>query len=87
DRAQRIHQLASLLRMLPLPNYTLLRALISHLVRVVQNAGKTRMTVRNMGIVFSPTLGIPAGVVTLMMAEFAIVFDWSGIEGTARPPP
>ena len=33
------------------------------------------MTMRNVGMVFSPTLGIPAGVVVLMLAEFNCVFN------------
>ena len=32
------------------------------------------MSVRNIGIVFSPTLGIPAGVFTLLLAEFQAIF-------------
>jgi RalA-binding protein 1 len=41
----------------------------------VQNAAVNKMTVRNVGIVFSPTLGIPAGVFSLMLGEFTRVFD------------
>ena len=39
------------------------------------------MTMRNVGIVFSPTLGIPAGVFSLMLGEFNRVFnvDESGV--------
>jgi RalA-binding protein 1 len=33
------------------------------------------MTMRNVGIVFSPTLGIPAGVFSLMLGEFTRVFS------------
>jgi RalA-binding protein 1 len=33
------------------------------------------MTMRNVGIVFSPTLAIPAGVFSLMLAEFNRVFN------------
>lgn len=33
------------------------------------------MTMRNVGIVFSPTLGIPAGVFSLMLNEFNRVFS------------
>lgn len=33
------------------------------------------MTMRNVGIVFSPTLGIPAGVFSLMLGEFNRVFN------------
>jgi len=34
-----------------------------------------KMTMRNVGIVFSPTLGIPAGVFSLMLGEFNRVFN------------
>lgn len=33
---------------------------------------------RNVGIVFSPTLGIPAGVFSLMLGEFNRVFNVNG---------
>lgn len=33
------------------------------------------MTMRNVGIVFSPTLQIPAGVFSLMLGEFNLVFN------------
>ena len=33
---------------------------------------------RNVGIVFSPTLGIPAGVFSLMLGEFNRVFNVDG---------
>lgn len=36
------------------------------------------MTMRNVGIVFSPTLGIPAGVFSLMLGEFKRVFNVDG---------
>jgi RalA-binding protein 1 len=36
------------------------------------------MTMRNVGIVFSPTLGIPAGVFSLMLGEFNRVFNVDG---------
>jgi len=61
--------------MLPLANYSLLRALTAHLILIVQNANINKMTMRNVGIVFSPTLGIPAGVFSLMLGEFNRVFN------------
>ena len=61
--------------MLPLANYSLLRALTAHLILVVQNSSVNKMTIRNVGIVFSPTLGIPAGVFSLMLGEFNRVFN------------
>ena len=39
------------------------------------------MTMRNVGIVFSPTLGIPAGVFSLMLGEFNRVFNVDANDG------
>jgi len=75
DPQERINELASLISQLPLANYSLLRALTAHLIRIVQNANENKMTMRNVGIVFSPTLGIPAGVFSLMLGEFDRVFN------------
>ncbi|CAG8556213.1 10285_t:CDS:2 [Cetraspora pellucida] len=83
DRRDRINELGRLVSSLPLANYTLLRALTGHLIRVVQNSEINKMTVRNIGIVFSPTLGIPAGVFSLFMAEFDYIFTNSN--GVAAP--
>ncbi|RKP13272.1 Rho GTPase activation protein, partial [Piptocephalis cylindrospora] len=71
---ERVNELGRLVSELPLPNYTLLRALISHLLRVVSNASINKMTASNVGIVFSPTLNLPAGLFHLLMAEFDYVF-------------
>ncbi|KAF7728433.1 hypothetical protein EC973_006113 [Apophysomyces ossiformis] len=74
DRQERITELGRLVSMLPLANYTLLRALSSHLIRIVQNAEINKMNMRNVGIVFSATLGIPAGIFSLFLTEFDYVF-------------
>ncbi|KAI9288288.1 hypothetical protein BC943DRAFT_318154 [Umbelopsis sp. AD052] len=74
DRRDRVNELGRLVSMLPLPNYTLLRALTAHLIRVVQNSDVNKMTMRNVGIVFSPTLGIPAGIFNLFLSEFDYIF-------------
>ncbi|KAG9083901.1 hypothetical protein FS749_005645 [Ceratobasidium sp. UAMH 11750] len=46
------------------------------------------MTMRNVGIVFSPTLGIPAGVFSLMLNEFNHVFsvEAESSQSDAVPP-
>ncbi|KAF8633253.1 hypothetical protein AX15_001445 [Amanita polypyramis BW_CC] len=75
DPQERIRELSGLIAALPLPNYTLLRALTAHLILIVQNSAVNKMTMRNVGIVFSPTLGIPAGVFSLMLGEFNRVFN------------
>ncbi|KAI8142677.1 hypothetical protein BJV82DRAFT_713799 [Fennellomyces sp. T-0311] len=84
DRRERINELGRLVSMLPLQNYTLLRTLSAHLIRVVQNAGTNKMTMRNVGIVFSATLGIPTGIFSLLLTEFDYIF-WTN-DGTAPPP-
>lgn len=80
DTQERIKELSSLISQLPLANYSLLRALTAHLILIVQNSNVNKMTMRNVGIVFSPTLGIPAGVFSLMLGEFNRVFNVDELE-------
>lgn len=75
----RIKELARLMSQLPVPNYSLLRAMSAHLIRIVQHAQVNKMTIRNVGIVFSPTLSIPAGIFSMMLADFERVFNVNGI--------
>jgi RalA-binding protein 1 len=75
DPQERIKELSQLIASLPIANYSLLRALTAHLILIVQNSAVNKMTMRNVGIVFSPTLGIPAGVFSLMLGEFNRVFN------------
>ncbi|KAJ1959664.1 Rho GTPase activating protein, partial [Dipsacomyces acuminosporus] len=84
DRRDRIDELGRLVSLLPLANYTLLRALTAHLIRVVQKASLNKMTLRNIGIVFSPSLGIPVGVFSLLMVEFEYIF-WVNDSGAPEP--
>ncbi|KAJ1949586.1 Rho GTPase activating protein, partial [Dispira parvispora] len=86
DRRSRVKELGRLVSILPLPNYTLLRALTAHLIRIVRKAEINKMTLRNVGIVFSPSLGIPAGVFNLLILEFKYVF-WVNDEGVPQPRP
>lgn len=83
DPQERIKELSHLISSLPVANYSLLRALTAHLILIVQNANINKMTMRNVGIVFSPTLGIPAGVFSLMLGEFKRVFN---VDGTLDEP-
>lgn len=87
DRRERIHELGRLVSLLPLANYTLLRTLSVHLIRVVQNAGQNKMTMRNVGIVFSATLGIPTGILHLLLAEFDYIFWTSDGNSNSNNPP
>ena len=84
NQEERIQELAYLVSQLPSPNYGLLRALTAHLILIVQNSNINKMTMRNVGIVFSPTLGIPAGVFGLLLGEFERVFN---VDGAAEDAP
>lgn len=84
DAQERIKELSQLISALPLVNYSLLRALTAHLILIVQNSNVNKMTMRNVGIVFSPTLGIPAGVFSLMLGEFNRVFNVDAADGSVR---
>lgn len=79
-----MNELGRLVSVLPLSNYTLLRALTAHLIRVVQHSDINKMTMRNVSIVFSPTLGIPATIFNLFMSEFEYIF-WTTEDGDAAP--
>jgi len=81
---ERIHELSYLIASLPIANYSLLRALTAHLILIVQNSAVNKMTMRNVGIVFSPTLGIPAGVFSLMLGEFNRVFNVDAVDGVTE---
>lgn len=64
-----------LVHRLPKVNFALLRALSEYLLEVTENAGKNKMSVRNMGIVFSPTVNIPTPVFNLLLSEFDAIFE------------
>ncbi|EGG07573.1 uncharacterized protein MELLADRAFT_85394 [Melampsora larici-populina 98AG31] len=83
QRSDKVNELGRLCAELPLPNYTLLRFLSAHLIHIVQNEKVNKMSMRNVGIVFSPTLGMPAPLFALLLKEFDLVFN---IEGDNRAP-
>ncbi|KAI8067908.1 hypothetical protein BC940DRAFT_354536 [Gongronella butleri] len=88
DRQFRTEELGRLVSLLPLSNYTLLRTLSAHLIRIVQNSGVNKMTLRNIGIVFSATLGIPAAIFNQFLSEFDYVFFTKvDAAGNQIPPP
>jgi len=53
--------------------------LISFLIRIINHADSNKMTVRNVGIVFSPTLNIPAPVFAMFLQNYEPIF---GIDPT-----
>jgi RalA-binding protein 1 len=74
ERRDRINELGGLIAQLPIANYTLLRFLTAHLIHIVQNEKVNKMSLRNVGIVFSPTLAVPATLFSLFLTEFDALF-------------
>ncbi|UNI21018.1 Rho GTPase activating protein, variant 2 [Purpureocillium takamizusanense] len=74
DRKEKITTLAELARRLPQANATLLKYLISFLIKIINNADMNKMNVRNVGIVFSPTLNIPAPVFAMFLQNYEAIF-------------
>ena len=75
DKQQKIFAFNTLVRQLPRVNFSLLRTLSEYLLEVVQNSDRNKMSVKNVGIVFSPTLNIPAPVFALFLTEFDAIFN------------
>ncbi|KAK3996451.1 putative GTPase-activating protein [Cladorrhinum sp. PSN332] len=76
---EKIPALAELVERLPQANAALLKYLISFLIKIIDNASVNKMTVRNVGIVFSPTLNIPAPIFATFLQSFKPIF---GIDAT-----
>ncbi|CAN8099187.1 unnamed protein product [Discula destructiva] len=74
---EKIAALRDLVARLPLANLTLLRYLIAFLIKIIAHADRNKMTVRNVGIVFSPTLTIPAPVFALFLQHYERIFGMS----------
>lgn len=74
SQAEKIAALSELVPHLPQANATLLKYLIAFLIKVINNADRNKMTVRNVGIVFSPTLTIPAPVFALFLQHYEAIF-------------
>jgi hypothetical protein len=74
DHKNKVFEIGRLVSYLPLVNYTLLRSLCAHLIRVIENSDKTKMTLRNISIVFSATLAIPSNIFNLLLVEFDYIF-------------
>lgn len=71
---EKVAALSELVVRLPQANATLLKYLIAFLIKIINNADVNKMTVRNVGIVFSPTLNIPAPVFAMFLQNYEGVF-------------
>ncbi|CAD6504080.1 BgTH12-05817 [Blumeria graminis f. sp. triticale] len=75
DVNDRISVVNQLVHQLPQENYILLRYMLSFLNKIISHANVNKMTVRNVGIVFSPTLNIPASLFSLFLQQYTKIFD------------
>ncbi|KAL7788223.1 hypothetical protein V8C37DRAFT_388915 [Trichoderma ceciliae] len=74
DKDEKMAALGELSQRLPQANATLLKYLIAFLIRIINNSDINKMTVRNVGIVFSPTLNIPAPVFAMFLQNYEAIF-------------
>jgi RalA-binding protein 1 len=75
DVGDKISALNGLVHRLPRANNSLLRYLSGFLINIINHADTNKMTIRNVGIVFSPTLNIPAPVFALFLQQYDGIFD------------
>ncbi|KAK0100293.1 hypothetical protein ONS96_007574 [Cadophora gregata f. sp. sojae] len=93
DVNEKVSALNGLVHRLPRANNALLRYLSGFLINIINHADTNKMTVRNVGIVFSPTLNIPAPVFALFLQQYDGIFgeepdDHDGpVEVTVTAPP
>ncbi|KAH0171977.1 RhoGAP-domain-containing protein, partial [Aureobasidium melanogenum] len=74
DEKVKVEVFNVLVNKLPRANRELLDILSTFLREIVDNEGTNKMSVRNVGIVFAPTLNIPAPLISLFVMENARVF-------------
>ncbi len=75
EKNDRIVALNTLVHRLPPVNFSLLRVLSQYLLEVVNNSDKNKMGVRNVGIVFAPTLNIAAPIFAAFLTDFDAIFN------------
>lgn len=74
QREKKIQAFNVLVHKLPRVNFELIQAMSSFLIQIVDNAAMNKMTVRNVGIVFAPTLNIPAPLISMFLTDFPEIF-------------
>ncbi|OMH85496.1 putative Rho-type GTPase-activating protein 2 [Zancudomyces culisetae] len=84
SRTERVEKCGKLLQSLPISNFTLLRALLGHLIRIVLNNTVNNMTLRKMSNIISPILRIPVFLFVLFAVEYKYLFN-IGKSGSPSP--
>ncbi|KAA8576600.1 hypothetical protein EYC84_006698 [Monilinia fructicola] len=85
DINEKISALNGLVHRLPRANNILLRYLAGFLINIINHSDTNKMTVRNVGIVFSPTLNIPAPVFALFLQQYDGIFEQEPDDHEHRP--
>lgn len=86
DKSKRLAAINLLIHQLPEANREVLVALSRYLIKVVSNCDKTRMSLKNVGIVFAPTLNIPTPLVNMFITDFDSVFTAAPSDPDAASP-
>ena len=81
DHVNKVTAFNTLVHHLPLENFVLLRTLSAYLSEVVSQSSQNKMSVRNLAIVFSPTLNLQVPIITMFLTEFDSIFDQSPSPG------
>jgi hypothetical protein len=63
-----------LVHKLPRVNFELIEELAAYLMEIVDNSQINKMTTRNVGIVFAPTLNIPAPLISFFLTDHTPIF-------------
>jgi len=74
ERSKKIQTFNVLVHKLPRVNFELLRHMSSFLIEIVDNAAMNKMIIRNVGIVFAPTLNIPAPLISFFLTDYQDIF-------------
>ncbi|RDI87208.1 hypothetical protein Vi05172_g2889 [Venturia inaequalis] len=74
DKSKRVAAFNVLVHQLPAANLELLSNLCSYLADIANSADVNKMNVRNVAIVFAPTLNIPAPLIQLFLTDFPAIF-------------
>ena len=86
DKNKRLAAINLLIHQLPEANREVLVALSRYLIKVVSNSDTNRMTIKNVGIVFAPTLNIPNPLVFFFITDFDSVFTAAPADPEAASP-
>ena len=86
DKPRRLAAINLLIHQLPEANREVLVALFSYLIKVVKNAERNKMSAKNIGIVFIPTLSIPPNLFNTFITDFDSVFTAAPADPDAASP-